>query len=66
MAMADAMGSDNVVYVLNAKTMRDQFDSVSRTVDVNSNLQVLCDEMWKQNPQAYFPSWVANRTCVLI
>ena len=64
--MADATGSDGAVYTLNAGTTRDQFNSVCRTVDVNGNLRGLRDYTRKQNLQAYFPSWVANRTRVLI
>ena len=64
--MADAIGSDGAVYALNAGITRDQFDSVCRTVDVNGDLRGLCNDMRKQNLQAYFPSWVANRTRVLI
>ena len=54
MAMSDALESDGAVYVLNARTTHDQFDSVCRTVDVNSNLQVSCDDMQNHNLQAFF------------
>ena len=64
--MADATGSDGAVYVLNAGTMCNQFNSVCCTVDVNGDLWVSCEEMRKQNLKAYVPSWVANRTRVLI
>ena len=64
--MVDATGFDGAMYALNAGTMRDRFDSVRRSVDVNGDLRGLCDDTRKQNLQAYFPSWVANRTRVLI
>ena len=64
--MADATGSDGTMYALNTVTTRDQFNSVCRIVDVNGNLQGLCDDTRKHNLQAYFPPWVANRTRVLI
>ena len=64
--MLDAAGSDGAVYALNVGTTRNQFDSVCHTVDVNGDLRELCNDMRKQNLQAYFPLWVAIRARVLI
>ena len=64
--MADATGSDGTVYVLNAGTTHNQYDSVCRIVDLNDNLHRLCNVIQKQNTQAYFPSWVTNKNRVLI
>ena len=67
-AMVDNISSDNGDGRCNRfqQCSRDQFDSVCRIMNVAGELWGSCNEMQKQNLHAYFSSWVANRTRVLV